>query len=92
MSIIPIEVIKVGNIYNTFKKIWIRERKYIAVSLLLGFVIALSFAIISSYRYSEKIQSDIAKKVVRFHVLANSNSPYDIDLKYKVRDISKYHS
>ena len=86
MSIIPIEVIKVGNIYNTFKKIWIREGKYIAVSLVLGFVIALSFAIISSYRYSEKIQSDIAKKVVRFHVLANSNSPYDIDLKYKVRD------
>ena len=34
----------------------------------------------------EEIQRDIAKKIIRFHVIANSDSKEDQELKEKVRD------
>ncbi|MBE7064507.1 MAG: stage II sporulation protein R [Ruminococcaceae bacterium] len=36
--------------------------------------------------YSEKVFDDISSNVVRLHVIANSNSEYDQQLKLKVRD------
>lgn len=49
-----------------------------AATFLLGAV--------STYSYSNKIQEGIAKEVVRFHVLANSNSSADQSIKLNVRD------
>ena len=36
--------------------------------------------------YTEKVFNDISSNVVRLHVIANSNSEYDQQLKLKVRD------
>ncbi len=63
-----------------------REKERLILSILAGFIVAFMFSLYSTYTYSENIQKNIADKVVRFHVLANSNSSEDIELKYKVRD------
>ncbi|WP_368489522.1 stage II sporulation protein R [Clostridium sp. BJN0013] len=40
---------------------------------------------------SNNLQGDVASKIIRFHVIANSNSEYDQNLKLKVRDeVLKY--
>lgn len=39
-----------------------------------------------TYQKSSDVQRDIAKKVIRFHVLANSDSDKDQELKIKVKD------
>ncbi|MCL2372350.1 MAG: stage II sporulation protein R [Defluviitaleaceae bacterium] len=62
----------------------IKESKIIAISLALGGLIALAAAT-STYIYSMATQQEIAENVIRFHVLANSNSATDQQLKEKVR-------
>ncbi len=54
-------------------------------------IIALSFLLfiytsICAFSYVEYISTDISNSVFRLHVLANSDSKEDQDLKYKVRD------
>lgn len=58
----------------------------------------LSFCVLSEYfgtssaaslgttQRTEEVQRDIAKKIIRFHVLANSDSDKDQELKIKVKD------
>lgn len=57
----------------------------------LKMIIALSFLLfiytsICAFSYAEYISTDISNSVFRLHVLANSDSKKDQDLKYKVRD------
>ncbi|MCL2838719.1 MAG: stage II sporulation protein R [Oscillospiraceae bacterium] len=49
---------------------------------ILGVVFLLSLLV----TYARGVQSDIARQVLRLHVVANSNSDYDQQLKYAVRD------
>ena len=51
------------------------------VALILG--IAITGYVTT---YCETVKSNISKSVVRLHVVANSNSPYDQQLKLEVRD------
>ena len=57
-------------------------------------VFIISICIICSYLINVKssnIQSDVASKIIRFHVIANSDLEYDQNLKLKVRDeVLKY--
>ena len=53
------------------------------IFLILLFLLFLSLSAIS---YANSVSTDISKNVFRLHVLANSDSPEDQDLKYKVRD------
>ncbi len=62
-----------------------RERKTLLLSLCFAFVFTIAFAFATN-AYSDTIQNGIARQVVRFHVLANSNSEADQALKLKVRD------
>ncbi|MBQ3114542.1 MAG: stage II sporulation protein R [Clostridia bacterium] len=55
--------------------------KKIIVALFLG--IAITGYITT---YCETVKSSISKSVVRLHVVANSNSPFDQQLKLEVRD------
>ena len=71
---------------KSIKGIIFNKRERILFSLICGFLISLIFSVYSTYKYSEKIQKNIADNIVRFHVLANSNNIEDIELKYKVRD------
>ena len=53
----------------------------IALALLIGFLITLGIM-----NYSDSVQADLAHNMVRFHVLANSDSDEDQALKRSVRD------
>jgi len=78
-------------IKEKFSHWFLTDKKIIFASLLLGFL--FTSVVTYSVTYSEEIQKGIAKEVLRFHVLANSDMDYDQKLKLKVRDeiLSKYH-
>lgn len=62
-----------------------RDRRF--RKILLGFFLAAAFSVISGQvLYAAQIQQQIAGKVIRFHVLANSNTASDQQLKLQVRD------
>lgn len=57
----------------------------------LKFCICLTFLLflytsISAFSYAKEVSSDLANSVFRLHVIANSDSEEDQNLKYKVRD------
>lgn len=64
---------------------WVKERKIIVSAVITGFVITFALAIVTS-AYSDNVQKGIAQEVIRFHVLANSNTDEDQNLKLAVRD------
>jgi len=65
---------------------WFTKERYILLfSICLGIIFTICFCNITK-TYSENIQKDIANEVIRFHVIANSDSDYDQQLKIKVRD------
>jgi len=61
-----------------------KEIKILVISLTLGFVFAICMAAYS-YMYSVAAQQDIADNVIRFHVLAHSDSYADQAIKDIVR-------
>ncbi|MCL2592678.1 MAG: stage II sporulation protein R [Defluviitaleaceae bacterium] len=73
------------NILQKFKNLLRADKRIILFSLAMGFVITLGVAV-STKIYSDRIQQSIAEKVIRFHVLANSNLEADQELKLKIRD------
>lgn len=58
--------------------------KYKKIILILFLLIL--YILISAYSYSTNISNNIASEVFRLHVIANSNSEEDQNLKYIVRD------
>lgn len=57
-----------------------------AAYILLGTAVVLAGVLGIWCGKKEKLQQGIAEKVLRFHVLANSDTPEDQSLKLKVRD------
>lgn len=50
-------------------------------------ILAASVALTGAYKYrSHRLQKGLAEEILRFHVIANSNSQKDQELKLKVRD------
>lgn len=64
---------------NKFKKSKIR------IPLILTLLLIL-YILICSLSYVAAVSTDISNSVFRLHVIANSNSEEDQNLKYKVRD------
>jgi len=62
-----------------------RETKIGVAASAIGLFLALAIASYTQV-YAENIQSEISQNVIRFHVLANSNSAQDQALKNIVRD------
>lgn len=60
-------------------------KKFIKRYFILLFVLSL-FLILSAYSYVSAISSNLSNSVFRLHVIANSDTKEDQDLKYKVRD------
>lgn len=54
--------------------------------ILIILILFLSYIFTSLFFYSDAVTNNISKNVFRLHVIANSNSEEDQDLKYKVRD------
>ena len=69
-----------NKIVDFFKK----DKNIIFSSIIMGFII--TSVITYSAIYSKEIQGGIAREVLRFHVIANSDEDYDQKLKIKVRD------
>lgn len=69
----------------TIRMRFMKEIKIIAMSAVVGLLLTCVIAA-RTYVYSETTQSDIARNVIRFHVLAHSDSDEDQALKQKVRD------
>ena len=68
------------------KELWRVEKYHWCGAVVLGVVLTFGVSVHWTQGYSEKIQDGIASKVVRFHVLANSDTPEDQELKLEVRD------
>lgn len=56
------------------------KRTFIIITLLCLFIL------VSAISYVDAVSTNIANSVFRLHVIANSDSKEDQDLKYKVRD------
>ncbi len=70
-------------IINILKK----EKKNIIISILTAMLISSVFTTAFAVKlYADSVQSSIAQKVVRLHIVANSDSDTDQNLKLKVRD------
>lgn len=67
------------NILNLFKNTKIKMVLILSILILL-------YTTICAISYAQTISSDISNSVFRLHVIANSDSKEDQDLKYKVRD------
>ncbi|MGV8980016.1 stage II sporulation protein R [Clostridium sp.] len=66
-------------------------KKFILTSITI--IIIISIALNGSNVATKASQSDIANKLIRFHVIANSDDKIDQELKLKVRDaVLKYVS
>ena len=52
----------------------------------LLFILLLFLILFDAFTYAHSIQNEIASNVVRLHIIANSNSVDDQNLKLKVRD------
>lgn len=61
---------------------FLKNYKIILLFILLLFI----FTLFCSFSYAQTISYDIANSVFRLHVIANSDSDEDQNLKYKVRD------
>ena len=57
----------------------------IKIVIILSFLLFI-YTTICALSYAQDISTDIANSVFRLHVIANSDSKEDQDLKYKVRD------
>lgn len=79
------------NFKNIKKNFFSKALKYIYPNFFIAYISAF-LAIFSAFiialtanAYSKNLQSDIAREVIRFHVLANSDSKEDQELKLKVK-------
>lgn len=71
---------------NSIKILWTKEKWYWMMAVVLGVAFSIGFGAHWTKGYSQMIQNGISTKVVRFHVLANSDSTADQAMKIKVRD------
>ena len=53
---------------------------------LLLLIVSVAFLLLSAYSYVNAVSNNLADSVFRLHVIANSDSEEDQELKYKVRD------
>lgn len=63
-----------------------KKKCYIIIGLCILAVLAGEAAYVSAGKQNDPLQPEIAKKILRFHVLANSDSDEDQEVKIKVRD------
>ncbi len=66
--------------------IWKKEKKYIWIAFMVGIACCVWYGMTQTKSYAAQIQQGVSAKVVRFHVLANSDDDKDQALKLDVRD------
>ena len=63
----------------------ILKNQKIQMVAILSFLLIL-YSSLCAFSYAKNVSEDISDSVFRLHVIANSDSKEDQDLKYKVRD------
>lgn len=72
---------------NFFKdKQFINKKRANIKNLLIIITLFLAFLIVSAYSYASSVSTGLAENIFRLHILANSDSDEDQELKLKVRD------
>lgn len=67
------------------------NKKKLIVYTITFIVLTVTLILTSAYNYSNSIQNGIATDIIRLHVIANSDSEHDQEVKRKVRDeVLKY--
>lgn len=82
-------ILKIKRIFNKY----FNEKNDVLVSLSVGLFITVFYAFLNfSYAYSMNVEKNISDNVIRFHVLANSDSVEDQNLKIYVKNsiLEKY--
>lgn len=75
---------------NNVKYKILKEISIMVISLIIGIIITFGVSISS---YAQRVSNEITESVIRFHVIADSNTEEDQTLKLKVRDsLLKYLS
>ncbi|MDR1773813.1 MAG: stage II sporulation protein R [Clostridioides sp.] len=69
-----------------FEKKIIKLRIITSLTLLIGFISVIAFTINSEAKKIDEVSQGYKNKLIRFHVLANSDSIEDQNLKLNVRD------
>lgn len=64
----------------------IKYRVGILISVLIGLIIIITLVIVGEVKHIEACTYDYKEKLIRFHVIANSDNEEDQQLKLKVRD------
>ena len=62
----------------------LKNQRFKMITILFFLLILYTF--FCAFSYAQNVSSDLANSVFRLHVIANSDSKEDQDLKYKVRD------
>ncbi len=70
---------------DKIKNWYVKDKNIIKISVITGFAITFGVALYTK-SYAERTQADIAKELIRFHVIANSDSADDQNLKIKIKD------
>ena len=78
--------IKIIHDLKSFKNLILMRFKKDKIILMVSFVFGLIVMLGYCKIYSDNIQNDISEKVLRFHVLAQSNNENDQLLKMKVKE------
>ena len=65
--------------------LWLDNKKIFFIAFGCALIFSFNFCVWAK-NYSDTAQKSIAKEIIRFHVLANSDSKFDQELKLKVRD------
>lgn len=63
-----------------------KDKKIISISFVIGIAAAVVVGAFFSKAYADRVQRELAENVIRFHVIANSDSENDQELKLKIRD------
>lgn len=66
---------------NSILNIFSPKHTILVVSLIIGILISAVAGV-----YSSRVQTDLAKNLLRLHIIANSDTKEDQELKLKVRD------
>ena len=74
-------MMKKEEIIFNIKKWWYKERKRVGLAFGLGVALTTAVFVVDTAAYATRVQGGIAEKVVRFHVLANSDTQEDQWLK-----------
>lgn len=77
--------IKNFNIKNKLINLYNKDKTIVIASICIGIIITLVLAF-QTKAYSETMQQKISQEIIRFHVLANSDSDSDQELKMKVKE------